>query len=242
VLPNRFPDAGEALEYNTVDAALWFVEAVRAVWHCTQDDAWLRQLYDALADMIAWHVRGTCYGIGMDEDGLLRAGEDGVQLTWMDVKIGAWVVTPRRGKPVEVQALWYNALRVMAQLAHVCGDTAGQQRYGAMAVQACQSFNGLFWHEAADCLYDVVDGPRRDGAIRPNQILAVSLPYTMLSPTTAQHVVATVERELLTPYGLRSVSPCDPHYRGRYEGDPTSRDAVYHQGSPRHGFLYIYAE
>lgn len=231
MLPNRFPDAGEAPEYNTVDAALWFVEAVRAVWQCTRDDAWLRQLYDVLADIVAWHIRGTRYGIGMDEDGLLRAGEDGVQLTWMDVKIGDWVVTPRRGKPVEIQALWYNALRIMEDVAHACGDTAGQQRYGTMAAKACQSFNRLFWHEAADCLYDVVDGSTRDGAIRPNQILAVSLPYTMLSRTTAQRVVATVERELLTPYGLRSLSPHDPHYRGRYAGDPGSRDAAYHQGT-----------
>jgi predicted glycogen debranching enzyme len=231
MLPNRFPDAGATPEYNTVDAALWFFEAIRAVWQRTGDDAWLRQLYDVLTDIIAWHVQGTRYGIGMDEDGLLRAGEDGVQLTWMDVKIGDWVVTPRRGKPVEIQALWYNALRLMAQWAHTQGDAAGQQRYGTLADQAGQSFNRLFWHEAADCLYDVVDGDTRDGAIRPNQILAVSLPYSMLAPETAQRVVATVERELLTPYGLRSLSPHDPHYRGRYEGDPASRDATYHQGT-----------
>jgi glycogen debranching enzyme len=197
----------------------------------TRDDTWLRQLYDVLADIVAWHVCGTRYGIGMDEDGLLRAGEDGVQLTWMDVKIGEWVVTPRRGKPVEIQALWYNALRIMEDVAQTCRDTAGQQRYGSMADHARQSFNRLFWHEAAGCLYDVVDGPMRDGAIRPNQVLALSLPYTMLAPTTAQRVIATVERELLTPYGLRSLSPHDPHYRGRYAGDPASRDATYHQGT-----------
>lgn len=231
MLPNRFPDAGEAPEYNTVDAALWFFEAVRATWATTHDASWLRQLYPVLADMIAWHVRGTRYGIGMDTDGLLRAGAEGVQLTWMDVKIGDWVVTPRRGKPVEIQALWYNALCSMAELAPLCDDASSQARYQAMAAQASASFNTQFWHEAADCLYDVVDGGMRDGAIRPNQILAVSLPYRMLPPDRAQRVVATVERELLTPYGLRSLSPRDPQYRGRYSGDPASRDAVYHQGT-----------
>ena len=156
MLPNRFPDAREAPEYNTVDAALWFFEAVRAVWQCTRADVWLRQLYDVLADIIAWHVRGTRYGIKVDDDGLLSAGEPGVQLTWMDARVGDWVVTPRHGKPVEIQALWYNALRIMEHLAQTCGDTANQQRYGTMAAQAHASFNGVFWHEAANCLYDVV--------------------------------------------------------------------------------------
>ena len=146
MLPNRFPDAGEAPEYNTVDAALWFFEAVRAVWQCTRDDTWLRQLYDVLGDIIAWHMRGTRYGIGMDDDSLLRAGEAGVQLTWMDVKIGDWVVTPRYGKPVEIQALWYNALRIMAQLAHAHGDTAGQQRYaGDPASRDATYHQGTVW-------------------------------------------------------------------------------------------------
>ncbi|MBI3003179.1 MAG: glycogen debranching protein, partial [candidate division NC10 bacterium] len=134
------------------------------------------------------------------------------------------------GKPVEIQALWYNALCVMAHLAEVFGDAAGQDRYRKMAARAQQSFTRTFWNEAAGCLYDVVDGEMRDGAIRPNQILAVSLPHTMLPDEQARRVVAVVERNLLTPYGLRSLAPSDPQYRSRYEGDPRSRDSAYHQG------------
>lgn len=232
MLPNRFPDAGGTPEYNTVDATLWFFEAVRALWQATRDDTCMRtHFYDVLTDIIAWHVRGTRYGIKVDADGLLAAGEPGVQLTWMDARVGDWVVTPRHGKPVEIQALWYNALRIMEHLAQTCGDTAGQQHYGTMAARAHASFNGLFWNEAARCLYDVVNGAERDGTIRPNQIFAVSLPYTMLSDARAHDVVAVVERDLLTPYGLRSLAPYDPQYRGRYEGGPTSRDSSYHQGA-----------
>lgn len=231
MLPNRFPDAGEEPEYNTVDATLWFFEAVRALLRYTEDYTFVQgSLYPALADVIAWHVRGTRYGIRMDQDGLLAAGAEGVQLTWMDAKIGDWVVTPRRGKPVEIQALWYNALCVMAHLAEVFGDAAGQDRYRKMAARAQQSFTRTFWNEAAGCLYDVVGGETRDGTIRPNQIFAVSLPHTMLPEEQARRVVAVVERDLLTPYGLRSLAPGDPQYRGRYEGDPRGRDSAYHQG------------
>jgi predicted glycogen debranching enzyme len=232
MLPNRFPDAGEAAEYNTVDATLWFFEAVRALVHYTTDYDFVRaHLYDVLADIIAWHERGTRYGIRLDADGLLVSGEAGVQLTWMDAKIGDWVVTPRHGKPVEIQALWYNALCVMEQLAHEFGDQATERRYRDMAAQTCRSFNELFWNGAAGCLYDVVDGEARDGSIRPNQIFAVSLPHTMLSPEKAKRVVEVVERNLLTPYGLRSLAPHDPQYRGRYEGDRWRRDGAYHQGT-----------
>src|SRR5499433_183805 len=232
MLPNRFPDAGETPEYNTVDATLWFFEAVRAFGAHTEDYDFIRaRLYPVLADIIGWHERGTRYGIRLDADGLLLAGEPGVQLTWMDAKVGDWVVTPRYGKPVEIQALWYNALRIMEHLAQTFGDTANQQRYGAMAAYAHASFNGVFWHEAANCLYDVVNGSERDGTMRPNQIFAVSLPYSMLSDVRAQNVVATVERDLLTPYGLRSLAPYDPHYRGRCIGDAASRNSSSHQGT-----------
>jgi len=231
MLPNRFPDAGEEPEYNTVDATLWFFEAVRALLHYTEDYTFVQaSLYPVLADIIAWHIRGTRYGIRMDVDGLLAAGEEGVQLTWTDTKIGDWVVTPRHGKPVEIQALWYNALCVMAHLAEVFGDATDQDRYSKMAAQAQRSFTRLFWNEAAGCLYDVVDGETRDATIRPNQIFAVSLPHTMLPDEQARRVVAVVERDLLTPYGLRSLAPGDPQYRSRYEGDPRSRDSAYHQG------------
>ncbi len=232
MLPNRFPDAGEQPEYNTVDATLWYFEAVRALLQHTNDHQFVQtNLYSVLADIIAWHERGTRYGIRVDEDGLLRSGEPGVQLTWMDAKVGDWVVTPRSGKAVEIQALWYNALRVMEQLAREFDDQTGEQHYSQMAARAKQSFNQLFWNEAAGCLYDVVDGEARDSAIRPNQIFAVSLTHTMLSPEKAKQVVEVVERELLTPDGLRSLSPRDPQYRGRYEGDSLSRDSAYHQGT-----------
>jgi len=232
MLPNRFPDAGETPEYNTVDATLWFFEAIRALWYATKDDAFVQtHFYDVLTDIIDWHVRGTRYGIKVDDDGLLSAGEPGVQLTWMDARVGDWVITPRHGKPVEIEALWYNALRIMEHLAQTCGDTANQQRYSTMAARAHASFNEVFWHAAADCLYDVIHGAERDGSMRPNQILAVSLPYTMLSDVRAQRVVAVVERDLLTPYGLRSLASYDPQYRGRCTGDSASRDSSYHQGT-----------
>ncbi|MGH8070478.1 MAG: amylo-alpha-1,6-glucosidase [Candidatus Entotheonellia bacterium] len=232
MLPNRFPDAGEQPEYNTVDATLWFFEAVRALVHGVGDQAFVQErLYPVLNDIIAWHLRGTRYSIHVDDDGLLAAGEEGVQLTWMDAKVGDRVVTQRRGKPVEVQALWYNALCFMAELARMFGDQARQKQYDEMAAQVESSFNRLFWNDPAGCLYDVVDGDQRDGTIRPNQIFAVSLPYAMLSPDRARRVVDVVERELLTPFGLRSLSPNDPHYRGRCDGDPSSRDGAYHQGT-----------
>ena len=251
MLPNRFPDLGarasrppdsaletQALEvlqdsdYNTVDATLWFFEAVRAVVEQTNDYDFVRaSLYDVLVDIIEWHLRGTRYKIHVDEDGLLNAGEDGVQLTWMDAKVGDWVVTPRHGKPVEIQALWYNALRVMARLAKEFKDEAAVERYLAMASRARESFNRQFWNDELGCLYDVINGDMRDASIRPNQIFAVSLHHMMLPVEKARRVVETVERDLLTPYGLRSLAPSDPQYRGRYEGDSTSRDGAYHQGT-----------
>jgi predicted glycogen debranching enzyme len=232
MLPNRFPDAGETPEYNTVDATLWFFEAVRSLIEYTSDEEFVRaNLYDVLVEIIAWHVKGTRYNIHVDSDGLLYSGEEGVQLTWMDAKVGDWVVTPRRGKPVEIQALWYNALCVMEELAGRFGDEANQTLFREMAERTRASFNELFWNEDADCLYDVADGDQRDASLRPNQIFAVSLPHSMLPKEKARQVVEAVERDLLTPYGLRSLSPGDPQYRGRYEGDSLSRDGAYHQGT-----------
>jgi predicted glycogen debranching enzyme len=190
-----------------------------------------QHLYATLIDIIAWHVRGTRFGIHVDADGLLAAGESGAQLTWMDAKVGDYVVTPRYGKPVEIQALWYNALRVMEDLGNRFGDEANAKRYGEMAARAKRSFNDLFWNEEKCCLYDAVNGDSRDAAIRPNQIFAVSLPYTMLTREKGRRVVEVVECELLTPYGLRSLAPADPQYIGRYEGGPWERDTAYHQGT-----------
>ncbi len=232
MLPNRFPDAGEEPEYNTVDATLWFFEAIRALLSYTADYEFVRDnLYDALKDIISWHERGTRYSIRVDADGLLLSGEEGVQLTWMDAKVGDWVVTPRRGKAVEIQSLWYNALRVMENLARRFGDESSEKRFGEMARRAKRSFNQSFWNEETGCLYDAIDGDARDGSIRPNQIFAVSLHHSMLTAEKSRRVVEAVEHHLLTRVGLRSLAPRDAQYRGRYEGGVWERDSVYHQGT-----------
>jgi len=232
MLPNRFPDAGEAPEYNTVDATLWFFEAVRSFMQYTGDYEFVRtSLYSVLQDIINWHVKGTRYQIHVDEDGLLYSGEPGVQLTWMDAKVGDWVVTPRHGKPVEIQALWYNALRVMEDLAGRFNEQNAKQEYGAMADKVRARFNELFWNEQAGCLYDVVNGETLDASIRPNQVVAISLTNTMVSRERAVSILGVIERELLTPRGLRTLSPLDQNYIGRYEGGPHSRDSAYHQGT-----------
>jgi predicted glycogen debranching enzyme len=232
MLPNRFPDAGEAPEYNTVDATLWFFEAIRALAARTGDYEFVRtRLYDVLADIIRWHERGTRYGIHVDSDGLLMAGEAGVQLTWMDAKVGDWVVTPRIGKPVEIQALWYNAVRVMEEFARKFGRESDAAHYRELAERAQRKFPELFWNASDGCLYDVVNGDTLDASIRPNQIFAVSLFHKMLPPDKARSIVDVVEQNLLTPYGLRSLAPSDPQYHGRYEGNPFSRDGAYHQGT-----------
>ncbi|HEY0320346.1 MAG TPA: amylo-alpha-1,6-glucosidase [Pyrinomonadaceae bacterium] len=232
MLPNRFPDAGEAPEYNTVDATLWFFEAVRALVEHTVDYEFVRaNLYDVLVDIINRHVYGTRYNIRVDEDGLLSSGADGMQLTWMDARVRERVITPRRGKPVEIQALWYNALRVMEELARKFSDETNEQRFGEMASVASESFNRLFWNEELNCLYDVVDGTERDASMRPNQIFAASLPHTMLSYERALKVVEAVRSKLLTPYGLRSLAPDDPQYVAAYTGGPEERDGKYHQGT-----------
>jgi predicted glycogen debranching enzyme len=232
MLPNRFPDAGETPEYNTVDATLWFFQAVRAYLAYTGDLAFVKEdLYDVLTAIVNWHVRGTRFGIKLDSAGLLNSGEDGVQLTWMDAKVGDWVVTPRRGKPVEIQALWYNAICIMEEIAARLGDASAKKRYNSMAALTKWSFNRLVWNEKGGYLYDVVNGGSPDASIRPNQILAVSLPHSMLSPERAKQVLSVVEQHLLTPYGLRSLAPSDPKYRGRYTGDGATRDGAYHQGT-----------
>ena len=232
MLPNRFPDAGETPEYNTVDATLWYFEAVRAYLAYTGDFEFVQtHLYAVLEDIISWHERGTRYGIRVDDDGLLLAGEPGAQLTWMDAKIGDWVVTPRHGKPVEIEALWYNALVVMEDLAQRFGRTAESAHYREVADRAKTNFSKLFWNDSGRCLYDAVSGDHRDASIRPNQIIAVSLFHKMLTPEQAAMVVESVQQHLLTPFGLRSLAPSDPQYHGKYGGDSRSRDSVYHQGT-----------
>jgi glycogen debranching enzyme len=183
-----------------------------------------------LAGIVSWHEQGTRYGIRVDDDGLLLADEDGVQLTWMDAQVGDWVVTPRQGKAVEIQALWYNALRTMGEVSELleCGEPA---HYRKLADRAKASFAKLFWNAEAGCLYDTVDGDSRSASIRPNQIFAVSLFHSMVSRERAVRIVEVVERHLLTTFGLRSLAPSDPQYRGRYEGGPQTRDTAYRQGT-----------
>lgn len=234
MLPNYFPDAGSAPEYNTADANLWYFEAVRQYYAATRDRALLAELFPVLAEMVAWHVRGTRFGIHVDPaDGLLHAGEPGVQLTWMDAKVGDWVVTPRIGKPVELNALWYNALCSMAQFARELGAAAppATPDYDAMAARAAASF-ARFWNPATSYCFDLLDGPAGDdAAIRPNAIFAVSLPQSPLTPAQQAAVVERAGRDLLTPAGLRSLAPGDPQYRGIYQGGPAERDGAYHQGT-----------
>jgi len=232
MVPNRFPDAGEEPEYNTVDSALWFFEAARAYLEYTGDkDFVLEQLFPKLNEIIDWYLAGTRYGIRVDTDGLVYAGEPGTQLTWMDAKIGNFVVTPRRGKPVEIQALWYNALCIHRDLAHAVGDHAREEAVTRLAEQARSNFNRLFWNDHLECLYDVVDGERRDASIRPNQIFAVSLRNSLVDTEVANKILVTIEKHLLTPLGLRSLAPSDPNYRPYFRGGVGDRDSAYHQGT-----------
>jgi 4-alpha-glucanotransferase len=229
MLPNVFPGAGETPEYNTADASLWYVEACRAYVAALRDRAALKELYPVLEDIVAWHIRGTRYGIRLDpQDGLLFAGESGVQVTWMDAKIGDWVVTPRAGKPVEINALWYNALAAMADFAEQLGHPSAP--YGGLAERARAGFQ-RFLRPGDEGLYDVLDGPGGDDAtLRPNQILAVSLPHSPLDREAQRRVVARVGRDLLTSYGLRSLDPAHPEFRACYLGGVWERDSSYHQG------------
>ena len=230
MLPNRFPDAGEAPEYNSVDAALWFVEAARQYYSATPDFSLVREIFPAMAQIIGEYSRGTRYNIHMDPaDGLVYAGEPGVQLTWMDSKIGDWVVTPRLGKPVEVNALWINALATQAKFAELLGSSSAS--YANLAAHARQGFQ-RFWNAAANCCFDVIDGPEgNDASVRPNQILAVALEESPLAVEQQRAVVDICARELLTSFGLRSLSPRAPQYIGAYGGDARRRDGAYHQGT-----------
>lgn len=229
MLPNVFPGSGQVADYNTADAALWFFEAWRAYVEATGDTAVLATVMPVLANMIDWHLKGTRYGIGVDPaDGLLRAGEPGVQLTWMDAKVGDWVVTPRIGKPVEINALWYNALRIMADFAVALKQPS--RDYGGLADRVSAGFS-RFVNPAHGGLFDVIDGPEGDDpTVRPNQILAVSLQHSPLTAARQAAVVALCRDALLTSYGLRSLSPDHPAFHPRYGGDVWTRDGGYHQG------------
>jgi glycogen debranching enzyme len=232
LLPNLFPEGTEEGVYHTADASLWFFHAVHRYLATTGDAAFLDELLPTLRAIVAHHTDGTRFGIGIDRDGLLRQGEDGYQLTWMDAKVDGWVVTPRRGKAVELNALWYNALRLLAGWLAERGDVEAAGELGARADQCQRSFNERFWFAEGGYLYDVVDGPEgNDAACRPNQLFALTLDHPVLLPEQWAPVLRVAERELLTPFGLRTLSRGHPDYHGRYEGDLRRRDAAYHQGT-----------
>ena len=234
LIPNSFPDAtGVVPGYHTVDASLWFVHAVAEYARATGDERLVDDLLPTLRDIVEAHVAGTRFGIGVDPaDGLLWAGEPGFQLTWMDAKAGEWVVTPRMGKPVEIQALWHEALIDLAGAVEVRGDAAAAARYRAMAERTRASFRARFVRPGIDHLLDVVDGPAgAEDRVRPNQLFAAALPHPLVGGEVARAVVRSVERALRVPCALRSLAPDDPGYAGRYRGDRVTRDAAYHQGT-----------
>jgi len=233
LLPNRFPDKAYKPDYNTVDAAMWFVHAAYQYWRYSGDVKLLREyLYRPLCQIIEKYASGTDFGIKMDADGLIRAGSHGHQLTWMDAKVGDWVVTPRHGKPVEINALWYNNLRIMTNLARLNGDNARAEKFAGIAQQVANSFPLKFFNEQTSCLFDYIDdNGRGDGAVRPNQLVAVALPFSPLSAAMRQKIVEACQRQLLTPMGLRTLAPGSMGYHGRCAGDQRARDMAYHQGT-----------
>jgi glycogen debranching enzyme len=233
LLPNLFPEGHSHGVYHTADATLWLFHALDRYLAATSDRALLLALLPQLVDVVERHLAGTRFGIGADpHDGLLRQGAPGFQLTWMDAKVGDWVVTPRRGKTVEINALWYNALCLLADWQRSAGRADDGAKLEAAAARVRESFNRRFWHAPAGHLLDLVDGENGDDpACRPNQILAISLAHPVLARRYWQPVLEVVRNELLTPLGLRTLSPKDPNYQPKYDGDLRSRDAAYHQGT-----------
>ncbi len=249
MIPNRFPDDDQPPAFNTIDATLWYFEAIANYERFSGDTALVREeLLQTLCNIIDWHIRGTRFGIRMDTDDLLVSGPEGGQLTWMDAQIGDWVVTPRGGKAVEIQALWYNALCIMRDLASRYGESERSLALAQLVDNCRSAFAEQFWNESSQCLYDVINCNGSDASLRPNQVLALGLTHVAFSPEKARLILRVVERELLTPVGLRTLSPRDPRYCGRYFGDQRSRDSVYHQGtvwpwllgSFIRGYLYAY--
>ncbi|HTS28907.1 MAG TPA: amylo-alpha-1,6-glucosidase [Bryobacteraceae bacterium] len=234
LIPNMFPEGRKEGLYHTADATLWFFHAINRYAEVTGDRTTLELLLPKLVDIIDHHIRGTLFGIGMDPvDGLLRQGQQSYQLTWMDAKVDNWVVTPRRGKAVEINALWYNALRLLARWLEEEKNDSRSKSLGELASRVRDSFQKRFWYAAGGYLYDVVDDEsgRNDDACRPNQVLAISLDYPVLDESRWAAVLDVVTQKLLTPVGLRSLAPGNPDYKAKYYGDLRSRDAAYHQGT-----------
>ncbi len=230
LIPNMFPDSQrDDPLYNTVDASLWFFYAVFKYFQYTGDmDFVMDKMYPVLKEIASWYIKGTHFNIGMEEDGLIRAGGPDLQLTWMDAKVGQWVVTPRQGKPVEISALWYNALKVLEELARRAGESAP---YAGLAEKVGESIREKFWYAEGGYLYDVIEGEAGDSRMRPNQVIAMALPHSPLDPPRARQALGRVWQELYATYGLRSLSYYDPDYRGVYAGDRIRRDGAYHQGT-----------
>jgi predicted glycogen debranching enzyme len=233
MIPNRFPDNGEAPEYNNADGTLWYFIAIYKYMKVTGDEAFIVQtILPVLDQIIEWHLKGTRYNIHATEDGLLYAGEPGLQLTWMDAKIGNWVVTPRMGKPVEIQALWYNALCIYSELLSLNMEKNRSEEFAYKAAMAKQNFMGMFWNNNNNYLYDNIDengSPVNE--IRPNQLFAISLPFALIEGLKAKQVLQIVKEQLYTPVGLRSLAPTDKNYIPVYAGDTQHRDSAYHQGT-----------
>lgn len=228
LMPNLFPEGKNEPRYNTADAALLFIHAVYLYYQKTQDAAFISEMWPVMKEIIKWYRKGTAHGIGMDEDGLIYAGKDLDQVTWMDVRVGNILPTPRHGKPVEINAYWYNSLCVMEELGAVLEDRGD---YGILAGKVKVSFQEKFWNEKAGCLKDVLSGTDADNQIRCNQIWAVSMPFTMLSDEQEKQVVDTVFEKLYTPYGLRTLAKEDKQFHDTYGGEVLSRDLAYHQGT-----------
>lgn len=231
LMPNMFPEDDTGPVYNTVDASLLFIEMVYLYMKASGDQAFIREAWPEMTEIIRWYQNGTDYGIHMDTDGLIAAGEGTDQLTWMDVRVGDILPTPRHGKPVEINAYWYNALMIMSELAPAMGKTECGKMYRKMADRTKESFLRLFWDEQRGCLRDVISGTKADTQIRCNQIWALTLSYVMIDQKRAERLLQTVYRYLYTPWGLRSLSPEDPEYHGTYGGSQYDRDMAYHQGT-----------
>jgi len=239
LIPNRIPERGENPEDNTVDATLWFVNAIGRTLEFGYEEPFAKRMLAAVEKVFDAHVEGTKHGIRMDpKDGLLTQGAPGLQLTWMDAKVGDWVVTPRQGKPVEINGLWANALRTMEVLAARLSSPR-EAEFKAAADRAAASFEAKFWNEEKGYYLDTVDP--NDASLRPNQVLAMALPHSPCDPKRARRALEVVSRELATPYGLRTLGPSEPGYRGRYEGTMAERDATYHQGTVWPWLLGSYA-
>ncbi|MFP4497163.1 MAG: amylo-alpha-1,6-glucosidase [Vulcanimicrobiota bacterium] len=229
IIPNRFGDVGREPIYNTVDASLWFINAVHHYLSFTNDNETIKKLLPTIEEIIQNYKAGTDFGIHMEEDGLIAINRTDVQLTWMDAKVGDWVVTPRNGKPVEINAIWYNALNIYKELCRQFNYKCNIS--DSLIKKVKKSFNGKFWNETAQCLYDVVKDSNSDGKIRPNQIYAISLPYSVLNKRKWKPVISNVSDHLYTPFGLRSLSNRDPDYRKEHTGPIRIRDGAYHMGT-----------